>query len=40
MESIRKEKFIKGRPSAIKTTPEKEKVDIEIVEEVEDEEPK
>jgi hypothetical protein len=41
MKSIRREKFIKTvRLPAIKITPEKEKVDIEIVEEVEDEEPK
>jgi hypothetical protein len=38
MERIRKEKLIKGRPPAIKITPEKEKVDIEIVEETEDDE--
>jgi hypothetical protein len=38
MERIRKEKLVKGRPPAIKITPEKEKVDIEIVEETEDEE--
>jgi hypothetical protein len=38
MEYIRKEKLIKGRPPAIKITPEKENVDIEIVEEVEDDE--
>jgi hypothetical protein len=40
MERIRKEKLVKGKPPAIKITPEKEKVDIEIVEETEDEEPK
>jgi hypothetical protein len=40
MERIRKEKLVKRRPPAIKITPEKEKVDIEIVEETEDEEPK
>jgi 2-C-methyl-D-erythritol 4-phosphate cytidylyltransferase len=38
MERIRKEKLIKGRPPAIKITPEKEKEDIEIVEDVEDDE--
>jgi hypothetical protein len=38
MERIRKEKLIKGRPPAIKITPEQEKEDIEIVEEVEDDE--
>jgi 2-C-methyl-D-erythritol 4-phosphate cytidylyltransferase len=40
MERIHKEKLIKGRPPAIKITPEKEKVDIEIVEETEEDEPK
>jgi hypothetical protein len=40
MERICKERLINGRPPAIKITPEKEKVDMEIVEEVEDEEPK
>jgi hypothetical protein len=40
MERIRKEKLVKGRLPAIKITPEKEKVDIEIVEQTEDEEPK
>jgi hypothetical protein len=38
MERIRKEKLVKGRPPAIKITPEKEKVDIEIVEETEEDE--
>jgi hypothetical protein len=38
MERIRKEKLVKGRPPAIKITPEKEKVDFEIVEETEEEE--
>jgi hypothetical protein len=36
MERIRKEKLVKIRP-AIEVTPEKENVDIEIVEEVDDE---
>jgi 2-C-methyl-D-erythritol 4-phosphate cytidylyltransferase len=38
IERICKEKLVKGRPPAIKITPKKEKVDIEIVEEIEDEE--
>jgi 2-C-methyl-D-erythritol 4-phosphate cytidylyltransferase len=38
MERMRKEKLVKGRPPAIKITPEKEKVDIEIVEETEEDE--
>jgi hypothetical protein len=38
MERIRKEKLVKGRQPAIKITPEKEKVDIEIVEETEEDE--
>jgi hypothetical protein len=38
MERIRKEKLIKGRSPTIKITPEKEKVDIEIVEEAEEDE--
>jgi hypothetical protein len=36
MERIRKEKLVKIRP-ALKVTPEKENVDIEIVEEIDDE---
>jgi hypothetical protein len=36
MERIRKEKLVKIRP-AIKVIPEKENIDIEIVEEVDDE---
>jgi hypothetical protein len=39
MKPIPKEKIIKGRP-AIKVTPEKEKVDIEIVEEIHNDESK
>jgi hypothetical protein len=39
MEPIGKKKLIKARP-AIKVSPENENVDIEIVEETEDEEPK
>jgi hypothetical protein len=34
MERIRKEKLVKGRPPAIKVIPEKEKVDVEIVDEI------